>query len=59
MATIKELHVAIAKGWIAEARRLATELKNNKVDISSEIEYARKLKKINGGSWADVYDAVV
>ncbi len=58
MSSLSDLHTAIAKGWIAEARRLANELRDNGVNISSEIEYARKLRKIKGGSWNDVYEAV-
>jgi len=59
MSTVSELHTAIAKGWTAEARRIATVLKNNGVNISSEIEYARKLSKIKGGTWNSVYQAVI
>ena len=59
MASIIELHKAIAKGYFALVKKLATELRSEGVDISKEIEFANKVYKINGGNYKLVVEALI
>jgi hypothetical protein len=58
MASVKDLHTAIAKGFVALAEKLANDLRESGVDISKEIDYAKMLSGIKGGSWTNVYNAI-
>lgn len=51
MATIRDLHTAIQKCQIDRAEELASELQDDGVDISDEIEFANLLSKMKGGSY--------
>jgi hypothetical protein len=59
MASISELHKAIQKGQFALVKKLATQLRNDGIDISSEVEFAKKVYKINGGAYKLTLDAIL
>lgn len=48
MATNQELRVAISKGQYALVKKLAEQLQNNGIDISSEIEFAQTIYNMKG-----------
>jgi hypothetical protein len=58
MATIGELHTAIMNGWTAEVKRLANDLRSSGIDISGEIQFAKKIAKVRGGTWKNIVEVI-
>ena len=58
MASVNELRNAIVKGQVALAEKLANNLRDSGADISKEIELARKLSKLKGGLWSEIYGII-
>lgn len=48
MATLSELHQAIINYQVDRAEMIADDLRNNGVNISSEIAFAKMLLKVKG-----------
>lgn len=57
MAVISELHVAIQKCQYALVKKLVVELRNQNVDVSNELAFAKQLAQVKGGAYTKVVQA--
>jgi hypothetical protein len=57
MAAVSELHVAIQKCQYALVKKLVADLRNQNVDVSNELAFAKQLAQVKGGAYKKVVEA--